>query len=75
MVERFQRLPVLLVATFPPELSPPWTAFRMSRLLTLNRLAHAQARSLVERVTAKGCPRSARADSGSDGGRTLFARN
>jgi class 3 adenylate cyclase/tetratricopeptide (TPR) repeat protein len=51
MVERFQRLPVLLVATFRPELSPPWTGFPHVTLLTLNRLAQAQARSLVERVT------------------------
>jgi predicted ATPase len=56
MVERFQRLPVLLVATFRPELSPPWTGFPHVTLLTLNRLAHAQARSLVERVTAKALP-------------------
>jgi class 3 adenylate cyclase/predicted ATPase len=57
MVERFQRLPVLLVATFRPELSPPWTGFPHVTLLTLNRLALAQARSLVERVTgAKALP-------------------
>ncbi|MDB5514983.1 MAG: hypothetical protein JWQ17_1741 [Tardiphaga sp.] len=57
MVERFQRLPVLLVATFRPELSPPWTGFPHVTLLTLNRLAQAQARSLVERVTgAKALP-------------------
>jgi len=51
MVERFQHLPVLLVATFRPELSPPWTGFPHVTLLTLNRLVQAQARSLVERVT------------------------
>jgi class 3 adenylate cyclase/tetratricopeptide (TPR) repeat protein len=57
MVERFQRLPVLLVATFRPELSPPWTGFPHVTLLTLSRLAQAQARSLVERVTgAKALP-------------------
>src|ERR1700736_6634276 len=57
MVERFQRLPVLLVATFRPELSPPWTGFPHDTLLTLNRLAQAQGRSLVERVTgAKALP-------------------
>jgi predicted ATPase len=52
MVERLQRLPVLLVATFRPELPPPWIGFPHVTLLTLNRLAQAQARSLVERVTA-----------------------
>jgi class 3 adenylate cyclase/predicted ATPase len=51
IVERLQRLPVLLVATFRPELSPPWIGFPHVTLLTLNRLAQAQARSLVERVT------------------------
>jgi tetratricopeptide (TPR) repeat protein len=57
MVERFQRLPVLLVATFRPELSPPWTGFPHVTLLTLNRMAQAQARSLVERVAgAKTLP-------------------
>ena len=38
MVERFQRLPVLLVATFRPELPPPWIGFPHVTLLTLNRL-------------------------------------
>jgi class 3 adenylate cyclase len=57
IVERSQRLPVLLVATFRPELAPPWTGFPHVTLLTLNRLAQAQARSLVERVTgAKALP-------------------
>jgi class 3 adenylate cyclase/tetratricopeptide (TPR) repeat protein len=51
MVERLQCLPVLLVATFRPELSPPWIGFPHVTLLTLNRLAQAQAQSLVERVT------------------------
>ncbi|WP_353645100.1 adenylate/guanylate cyclase domain-containing protein [Mesorhizobium sp. WSM2239] len=52
IVERLQSLPMLLVATFRPELSPPWIGFPHVTLLTLNRLAHAQARSLVERVTS-----------------------
>jgi class 3 adenylate cyclase/tetratricopeptide (TPR) repeat protein len=51
IVERLQRLPVLLIATFRPEMSPPWTGFPHVTLLTLNRLAQPQARSLVERVT------------------------
>ncbi|ATU94655.1 AAA family ATPase [Phyllobacterium zundukense] len=50
MVERLQRLPVLLIATFRPELPPPWIGFPHVTLITLNRLAEAQARSLVERV-------------------------
>ena len=69
IVERLQRLPVLLVGTFRPELSPPWMGFPHVTLLTLNRLAHAQARSLVERVTGgKALPAgSARTDPCADG--------
>jgi class 3 adenylate cyclase/tetratricopeptide (TPR) repeat protein len=51
IVDRLQRLPVLLVVTFRPEVTPPWIGFPHVTLLTLNRLAKAQARSLVERVT------------------------
>jgi class 3 adenylate cyclase/predicted ATPase len=50
IVERIQSLPVLLIVTFRPELSPPWIGFPHVTLLTLNRLAQAQARSLVQRV-------------------------
>ncbi|MER8766769.1 adenylate/guanylate cyclase domain-containing protein [Mesorhizobium sp. M0968] len=58
MVERLQRLPVLFVATFRPDVPPPWIGFPHVMLLTLNRLAQAQARSLVERVTGgKALPR------------------
>jgi class 3 adenylate cyclase len=52
IVERLQRLPVLLIATFRPELPPPWIGFPHVTLLTLNRLADAQARSLVEWVAS-----------------------
>ncbi|HWX34580.1 MAG TPA: adenylate/guanylate cyclase domain-containing protein, partial [Steroidobacteraceae bacterium] len=51
IVDRLQRLPVLLVVTFRPDLSPPWIGFPHVTLLTINRLAEAQTRSLVERVT------------------------
>jgi class 3 adenylate cyclase/tetratricopeptide (TPR) repeat protein len=51
IVDRLQRLPVLFVVTFRPDLSPPWIGFPHVTLLTLNRLAKAQAQSLVERVT------------------------
>jgi class 3 adenylate cyclase/tetratricopeptide (TPR) repeat protein len=50
VVDRLQRLPVLLVVTFRPDLFPPWIGFPHVTLLTLNRLAKAQARSLVERI-------------------------
>ncbi len=51
IVDRLRLLPVLLVVTFRPELSPPWIGFPHVTLLTLNRLAKAQTRSLVERIT------------------------
>ena len=50
IVDRVQRLPALLVVTFRPELSPSWIGFPHVTLLTLNRLAQAQARLLIERV-------------------------
>jgi class 3 adenylate cyclase/predicted ATPase len=51
IVDRLQRLPVLLVATFRPELSPPWIGFPHVTLLTLNRLPQAQVIALVSRIT------------------------
>ena len=51
IVDRLQRLPVLLVATFRPELSPPWIGFPHVTLLTLNRLPQAQVVALVNRIT------------------------
>ena len=50
MVERLRRLPVLLIATFRPNLPPPWISFPHVTLLTLNSLAQAQAQSLVEQI-------------------------
>ena len=50
IVDRIRSLPVLLVATFRPEAPPPWSTFPHVTLLSLNRLARAQAAKLVERV-------------------------
>ena len=50
IIDRLQRLPVLLVVTFRPVLFPPWIGFPHVTLLTLNRLTQPQARLLVERV-------------------------
>ena len=57
-VDRLRNLPVLLVATFRPELLPPWTAFPHVTLLTLDRLARGEAAALVDAVT-EGRPLSA----------------
>ena len=51
------RLPVLLVVTFRPELSPPWIGFPYVTLLTLNRLGGAvamQAGAVVNRTGRGG---------------------
>jgi class 3 adenylate cyclase/tetratricopeptide (TPR) repeat protein len=50
IIDRLQRLPVLLVVTFRPVLFPPWIGFPHVTLLTLNRLTQPQTRLLVERV-------------------------
>jgi class 3 adenylate cyclase/tetratricopeptide (TPR) repeat protein len=51
IVDRVQRLPVLLIVTFRPELSPPWIGFPHVTLLTLNRLPQTQVVALVNRIT------------------------
>lgn len=51
IVDRLQDLPVLVVATFRPELPPPWTGFPHVTLLMLNRLPQAQVVVLVDRIT------------------------
>src|SRR5262249_59346683 len=44
IVDRLQRLPVLLVVTLRPAVSPLWISFAHVTLLTLNRLPQAQGR-------------------------------
>jgi class 3 adenylate cyclase len=51
IVQRLQHLPVLLIVTFRPDLSPPWIGFPHVTLLTVNRLTQSQARLLVDRLT------------------------
>ncbi len=52
IVDRIQHLPVFLVITFRPELTPPWTGHGRVTSLTLNRLSRNQGAALVERVAA-----------------------
>jgi predicted ATPase/class 3 adenylate cyclase len=56
MIERVQRLPVLVVITFRPEFQPPWMGRRHVTLLTLNRLSRRDGATMVERVTGKMLP-------------------
>lgn len=51
IVQRLQDLPVLLIATFRPELPAPWIGFPHVTLLTLNRLPQEQVVALVDRIT------------------------
>ncbi|MEM7026220.1 MAG: adenylate/guanylate cyclase domain-containing protein [Pseudomonadota bacterium] len=51
IVDRIQRLPILLVMIFRPDFTPPWTGYPHITSLSLGRLGHRQAAALVERVT------------------------
>ena len=51
VIERIQRLPVLVLITFRPELQPPWTGQPHVTTLTMNRLGRRQGADLVARVT------------------------
>jgi class 3 adenylate cyclase/predicted ATPase len=51
IVDRIARLPVLLLITFRPEFVPPWTGHDHVTRLSLNRLSHRQANTMVERLT------------------------
>ena len=56
LVERIERLPVLLIATFRPEFHPPWTGLRQVTLLTLARLERSLCTTLVERIAGGMAP-------------------
>ena len=51
MIDRIQRLPVLLVIAFRPELDPPWTAYAHLTSLTLNRLGRRRVAEIIDGVT------------------------
>jgi class 3 adenylate cyclase/tetratricopeptide (TPR) repeat protein len=51
VVDRIQRLPVLLVVTHRPEFQPPWRGYPHVTTLTLNRLGRAQAQAMVGHLT------------------------
>jgi predicted ATPase len=62
VVERAQRLPVLVLITFRPEFSPPWLRHTHVAALTLNRLSRPQGEELVHELTgAKTLPKEVRA--------------
>lgn len=52
MVDRVQRLPVLVLATARPEFTPPWPSHAHVTALSLARLSRRECVALVERITA-----------------------
>ena len=51
VIERVQRLPVLVLITFRPEFDPPWTGRAHVTQLSLSRLTRRHGGALIERVT------------------------
>ena len=51
LVERVRALPVLVVLTYRPEFTPPWTGQSHVTALPLNRLGRRQGAAMVERMT------------------------
>ncbi|MEK1888487.1 MAG: adenylate/guanylate cyclase domain-containing protein [Phyllobacterium sp.] len=51
IVERMQRLPIMLIATYRPEGIARWNGFPHATVLTLNRLSRAQAGSIISVMT------------------------
>jgi class 3 adenylate cyclase/predicted ATPase len=50
MIERFASLPVLLVTTFRPEFTPPWSGLPHVTTLTLGRLDRLSGAAMVEGI-------------------------
>jgi class 3 adenylate cyclase len=51
IIERIQRLPVLVLITFRPEFQPPWTGHAHVTSLAMSRLGRRQGVDLVARIT------------------------
>jgi class 3 adenylate cyclase/tetratricopeptide (TPR) repeat protein/ABC-type transport system involved in cytochrome c biogenesis ATPase subunit len=52
IIDRVQRLPVLLLATARPEFTPPWPSHAHVTALSLTRLSRRECVALIERITA-----------------------
>ena len=53
IIERVQRLPLLVLVTFRPEFSPPWTGHAHVARLSLSRLTRRHGSAMTLRVTRK----------------------
>ena len=51
IIERIQRLPVLVIVAHRPGFVPPWSGFPHITSLSLSHLSHRQASALVDNVT------------------------
>jgi class 3 adenylate cyclase/predicted ATPase len=51
LVERVQRLPVLVLITFRPDLTPPWTGHAHVTQLSLSRLTRRHGQAMALRIT------------------------
>lgn len=52
VIDRVQRLPVLVIITFRPEFAPPWAGHAHVTALSLSRLGRRQGTAMIDRVTA-----------------------
>ncbi len=59
-IERLESLPVLLVITFRPGLTPPWGRHAHVTALTLNRLSRQHCAAMVEAIAGKALPATVR---------------
>jgi predicted ATPase len=53
-IERVANLPVLLVATFRPEFTPPWMGLPQVMTVTLARLDHRNGTAMVQNIAGRG---------------------
>ncbi len=51
VIERVQRLPVLILITFRPEFQPPWAGQAHLTTLSMNRLGRRQGAELIAQIT------------------------
>ena len=56
LVDRVQRLPILLMITARPEFVPPWPAESHVKTVALSRLSHRDAAALILQVAGKPLP-------------------
>jgi class 3 adenylate cyclase len=58
LVDRVTDLPVLLIVTFRPEFTPPWSSHPQAMVLVLNRLDSSAARQMIDQVSGGAMPES-----------------